>query len=290
MKFPFYSYVHYLRMEGSSILFDCLSTQPPGPGAVGPRYIDISANNTVIVGDIRHVSTIHQYSISKPKPTIIDGAVVTYKEKQYAIVGLRYKLTMKYFVCDYDDIGLIYDKQWHISSGKYVGKNFILSDGTIKEIYIHNYLMNMPESIIGEKKYVVHINNNTLDNRRANLKIIREDELQNHKAKRKRTIQLPEDSTIDINEIPRYVSYMKATGHHSDRFTIEMPKLGIFWKSSSSKKKTLRDKLNETLERITELKTIYPDHFIEDITLSNSLSTEFEEIMKLAGVDISNEL
>jgi hypothetical protein len=35
--------------------------------------------------------------------------------------------------------------------------------------------------------------------------------------------------------------------------------VNIFWKSSSSKKKTLRAKLTETLEKLAEIKEIYPE-------------------------------
>ena len=91
---------------------------------------------------------------------------------------------------DIDDLEtklLNYDYSWHlfwsvttkanyVKSTKYLG----LFDGKPKyqTIYLHRFLLN----VLDEDLYIDHINHNTLDNRKSNLKIVTN--IENHKNRR----------------------------------------------------------------------------------------------------------
>lgn len=74
---------------------------------------------------------------------------------------------------------------------------------------------------------------------------------------------------------------MKASGDHSDRFSIEIPQLNIFLKLSSSKKLSLKEKFEEAKKKLNEIYITYPiiDPTIDDM-LKMELNTSLEYILK----------
>lgn len=89
----------------------------------------------------------------------------------------------------------------------------------------------------------------------------------------------------NIEDIPRYVSYVKASGNHGDRFSLEILHLNIYYKASSSKKVKLKDKLNEITSKLSEVGEVYPEILVDknEVDLGVSLLREFEEILKSAN-------
>lgn len=199
--------------------------------------------------------------------------IVNYNSNMYVIVSLPHKKETVKFVIDYCNLSKIIDKPWHLSSGKYIATNYTLEDGTCKELYLHNFLMGKTtdaednENIV-EKEYVIHINNNLLDNRMENLRVVDSTDYYHGKSKRKRIITLPTDCGFTPDEIPKYILYVKSDGKHGDRFTIEIPRLQIFRKLTSSKKISLKEKLENA---ITELHDIYKMHPEVDANREDSL-------------------
>jgi hypothetical protein len=67
-----------------------------------------------------------------------------------------------YFMLDKDDVHLLYTNKWHIKFGR--SGNFYIASSYGKRL--HRVIMNCPDD-----KIVDHINGNTLDNRKQNLRI-----------------------------------------------------------------------------------------------------------------------
>lgn len=156
---------------------------------------------------------------------------------------------------DIDDFDRIKERQWFASTGgKYVCCN-VRINGDRKVLGLHNFIMNkfdFPGK--GAKESVDHVNRNGLDNRKCNLRIISQT-LQNVNQKKKpRTAVLPEG----ISELPRHIWYIKPHGLHGDRFCIELKTEGIVWKTTSSKKVSIEDKLKQALEKRDELYKQFP--------------------------------
>lgn len=180
---------------------------------------------------------------------------VKYKEKEYVVITIQHKKKEVRFVIDSCNLSTVLTKSWHLSSGKYIATNYII-DGKSKEVCLHNFIkdncMNAPTKI------VTHINNNMLDNRVENLRLIESTEYFPSR-NRKRTITFPADSGVSADDIPKYISFMKASGEHGDRFAIEIPQLNLYLKLQSSKKISLKDKFEDAKERLNEIYKNYPD-------------------------------
>jgi hypothetical protein len=148
-------------------------------------------------------------------------------------------------------------------------------------MYLHTFLK---EKDLDPTKCGIHINQNYLDNRLENLRVVSADEQHIIKNKRVRNISLPENCEIVANDIPKYVSYSKASGEHGERFSIEIPRLHIFKKLSSSKKISLKEKLEEAKQKVEEIYTLYPDiNPKKDDTLKEELNTSFNSILELSN-------
>ena len=159
------------------------------------------------------------------------------------------------FLFDIDDFDRVKERTWFASTaGKYVSCHLYVNNER-KMLGLHNFIMNrfdFPGK--GAKESVDHINRNGLDNRKSNLRIVSQT-LQNvNKKAKRRTAVLPEG----ISHLPKHVWYIKSHGLHGDRFCIELKSEGVKWKSTSSKKVTIEDKLKQTIEKLNELYSQYP--------------------------------
>lgn len=102
----------------------------------------------------------------------------------YAIVFL-YKRNGEVFEClvDLDSLELLkrYNKPWHTIHDKKLDSHYAKSTETYinsnnqrkqRTIYMHKFILNYS----GNDKYIDHINHNTLDNRKNNLRIVNQSE------------------------------------------------------------------------------------------------------------------
>jgi len=213
-------------------------------------------------------------------PALYTYDIVKLNGKEYAVITIQHKNNEVRFIIDHCNLTQVLTKSWHLSSGKYIATHYTLPNGKSKEIYLHNFIkdncMNYPED-----KIVIYINKNMLDNRVENLRIMEACEYFPSRNNRKRTITLPPDSGFVVDDIPKYVSFMKASGEHGDRFAIEIPQLNLFQKLSSSKKVLLKDKLEEAKLKLNEIYKTYPhvNPNINDI-VALELNTSFENILQ----------
>jgi hypothetical protein len=219
------------------------------------------------------------------KPIPVRYKSIVYNNKQYCIGVITSSKGVIQFLIDGDDSEKVKERSWHISSAGYVVSYYPTDDG-IKQLLLHNFVMNrltFPGK--GATETVDHINRNPLDNRKANLRIISQTEQNINQHKKPRNIvKLPEDSGINPDDIPRHIWYMKANGGHGDRFAIEFKTEHLVWKTSSSKKLTLQQKLNQAKEKLQELYIQYP-HLNQSenniVKQAEELTTSFNEIINL---------
>lgn len=247
-------------------------------------YTSLSTINYAI-HDSNYFSTPFQFSTLTSKksgrlPGLYTCDIIQYKNENFAIITIQHKKNDIKFVVDYSLLECVMHKVWHLSSGKYIATNFHQADGSIKEVYLHNYLKY--GTLENDKTHIIHINHNPLDNRLENLRAVDPAQYHQSKSKRKRTIVLPVDCGFLSDDIPTYISYMKANGEHGDRFAIEIPRLNIFKKLSSSKKIPLKDKLEEAKNLLTEIYNENPDiNPNKEAFLIQSLTNSFNAILSL---------
>lgn len=220
--------------------------------------------------------------IGRPPKEIIYKEV-TYNNKDY-VVGIKnnYK-----FIFDKEDFERIKNRNWYKISSGYIASNITLEDGRRKQLLLHNLIMNrldFPGK--GATESVDHINRNPLDNRKENLRIVSQTEQNlNQRKKPRNIVQLPENCGINPDDIPKHIWYIKPNGHHGDRFAVEFKTENIVWKSSSSKKLTLLEKLNETKHKLFEFYNLYPylnPANNDTVNLALELNKSFDKIVNLA--------
>jgi hypothetical protein len=192
----------------------------------------------------------------KPRPILYQD--VTYNNKDYIIGILTTNKGPVKFVFDKDDEDKVKGKSWHVTSTGYVSSYYVHNSASV-QLLLHNVVMNrMSFPGKGAKESVDHINRNPLDNRKENLRVVSQTEQNLNQKKKSRTVELPDGCGITSNEIPKHVWYVKANGLHGDRFAIEIKTEQFVWKSSSSKKLSLQEKLNQTKQKLIEVYAQYP--------------------------------
>lgn len=182
----------------------------------------------------------------------------SFKDKDYIIGHVDCKGVEHKFIFDKDDYEKISKYSWHVTSNNYMSTT-IVHDDKRKSLYLHNVVMNRYAfNGKGQTESIDHINRNGLDNRKENLRLISQSEQNINQVKKKRNVLLPATCGVNPADIPRHIWYVRANGLHGDRFAIEFKTEGIVWKTTSSKKVTLTDKLAEAKVKLEELYAIYP--------------------------------
>lgn len=198
----------------------------------------------------------------------------------YAVCSLYYNGEKVPIIIDLNIYKIIVklDKSWHVNDKGLVVTTYKIHDNNgdnIKEIYLHDIVMKLNNKNMN--KPILHINKIGVDNRLCNLMYdtCDKDILKNIK-KKSRTVNLPKESNINPDEIPSFVWYLKEDDTHGDRFIIELG--DIRWKSTASKKVSLRYKLEETKKYLRYLKYDRPDLF-EDYSMNGDLNNEGKKIL-----------
>lgn len=232
-------------------------------------------------------SVIILYHLSNEIPILLDRTI--------------YKLIKKYGYTWY-----INDKNHVYTIRRYKGKHSVVYE---EYVYIHDMVMRLGRAGYSQKEVsknetiramrmalepeereypIVHINKVQFDNRYANLQYDtpNKDYAKNTKKKR-RTINLKRHG-ISVQELPTYVWYLKPDKTHGDRFCVEIPE-EISWRSTSSKRLSLRYKLEEVKKYLRYLKQDRPDIFDYfgmngDMSLrGKNLLREYNKMIRHAG-------
>lgn len=207
--------------------------------------------------------------------------IICYNNMSYVVFTIQHKKEDIQFVIDSNQLTKVLEKSWHLSSGRYIATHIVSENGTIKEVYLHNFLK---ENEIQGDLRVIHISGNSLDNRFENLRVVKSDEFVVSTNKRKRSVQMPADCGFQPDDIPTHINYTRASGEHGDRFVIEIPKLNIYKKLSSSKKIPLKDKLEEAKKLLFDIYKDYPEiDPNKDDNLKQYLMQSFSDILNTSN-------
>jgi hypothetical protein len=183
---------------------------------------------------------------------------VMYTDRDGYVVGtLVTKETLIEFLIDKDDEARVQEHHWYtVTNCNYIGTGVCIN-GKKKTLYLHNFIMNRLDfSGKGVKESVDHINRNGLDNRKANLRIASQSLQCMNRTMKPR--YLP-----DGTHLPRHMWYIKPNGLHGERIGIDIRTRRIKWKSTSSKKVSLQEKVQEALAKREEFYKEFPELYVE---------------------------
>jgi hypothetical protein len=148
---------------------------------------------------------------------------------------------------------------WYLNANGYIAATIRKSN--CYKVYLHQYIMDVHnEDLSNYEKTVDHINNDKLDNRRENLRLVNMSVQNSNRPKCERrsdACDLPDG--ISQNDIPKYVIYGKEiinkdTDDFREYFYISNhPKLDKSWTTSKSNKINIIEKLNIAKLKIQEL-------------------------------------
>ena len=226
------------------------------------------------------------------KREVLNHKEVEYKNKKY-IVGycVQNNTNDILFIVDNDKKEQIITKKWHSISDDYIGNTFTNDQNIVKELYLHNFVMDkLTFNGKGQAQSIDHINRIGRDNRKENLRELSQTQQNYNQSKRERNIELPPGCGINPNDIPTNIFYRKSDGIHGDRFLIDikLPAKRIRDQSTSSKNIDLKTKLEEIKLKLKKIKEEHLeikeiDQLIDNTTQRNDLRRSFNDILKLSG-------
>ena len=212
---------------------------------------------------------------------------VKFADKDY-VVGIiqRRDGSRTPFLFDADNEKDIKERNWHLAvRDKYVASTLTTTEEEKKSLYLHNLVM---DKLVfegkGSTETIDHISGNGLDNRKSNLRLTSQS-LQNHNTKTRDRVSTKIPSTIDPSTIPRNVWYIPSHGAHGERFAVEIKGIpghaDIVWKTSSSKKLKIQEKLDQAIKKRAELFENYPilKEHARETDLALKLEEEFQTIV-----------
>lgn len=210
---------------------------------------------------------------------------VNHKNGNYVVCELSYKSKKAPVILDSNVFEKIkkLDRNWTINEKGFVITIFKMTHegkNISKEITMHDVVMKILDPDYDDRnvKTILHINKLGVDNRKENLMYDTNDkDITKNIKKKERTINFPKETGIIPDEIPSYVWYLKEDSTHGDRFMLDVG--DINWKSTASKKVSLRYKLEETKKYMRYLKDTRPDLF-EDYSMNGDLNNDGKELIK----------
>lgn len=209
--------------------------------------------------------------------------------KQYIVVSIKHATNTVPIVLDLSTYKYInrLDRKWYINEKNHI---YCVNEkgGDSYQIYMHDIVMRINIGNEHSDKPIIHINNIHFDNRFENLQFdVRDKDHLGNKKKKRRTINLDEYG-IDVDELPTYIWYLKPDKSHGSRFVVDIPN-SLSWRSTSSKKVSLRYKLEESKKYLRYMMRIQPNIF-KKYSMNGDLNkhglrlyNEYRSIIKLAG-------
>jgi hypothetical protein len=189
---------------------------------------------------------------------IDNNNIVKIDDNEYIVISIKYKKLILPVVLDYHiylRIKNIIDTNTFLSNDR--GHIYTVYNRNI--LYLHDIVLRLHKKKINSLP-IIHINKINMDCRIENLMFDNKNkEINKNLNKKTRTIDLPKESNININDVPTFVWYVKPDDTHGERFMICID--NITWKSTSQKDLSLRYKLEETKRFLRNLKLSRPDIF-----------------------------
>ncbi|CAH6421667.1 Hypothetical protein KVN_LOCUS401 [uncultured virus] len=209
----------------------------------------------------------------------IEFKKIRYKNKFYAVIKLKIKKTSLPVVIDWE---IFYKIKNILKSLKYHKNSFVScifnSNNSIKKIFLHKIVKFCHQKEYDSKISLLHINRIGLDNRMENLIFDKKNkEIFKNVKKKKRIIILPQNCGFTVDEIPTFVSYLKANKQHGDRFMVKIA--DIIWKTTSSKKLSLKFKLEQAKLFLKKLKLKSPFLF-ENYSMNGDFTKTAARLIK----------
>jgi hypothetical protein len=220
--------------------------------------------------------------------------VVRYKNNDYIVCCVSFNDIYKIFIADYEKKIDIINKSWHYANeGNYIAHTHYTAQNIKKELYLHNFVMGkLTFDGKGQQHTIDHISRNGLDNRKANLREVTSQTAQNFNQKRRERItELPAECGITTDQIPKNIYYGKPNGLHGDFFYIELKGIPSLcpdgkkysWKSTKSKAIALKLKLQQTIDKLFELKN-------ENLELADVILDEDNEQIRKKLIEEYNDI
>jgi hypothetical protein len=211
-------------------------------------------------------------------------SVVRHAGSIYGIIKVKYKGNSYPVLLngkDYHEIKNL-NKTFHVDQFGQVYCTH-LHNNIEKKIYIHHIVLAINDRKYlksPDKKVIYHMNHINLDNRLSNLTKIKPP----NNTPKTRIIQIA-DANVTPDTIPKYVSYMKPNNTHGERFVVKFN--NITWKSTGSKKLSLKYKLEQTkkfLRTILSSNKILKDLYFQEATKQEIDSVKtYNTIVRKAG-------
>lgn len=187
---------------------------------------------------------------------------VLHNKKKYVIIQIKYKNNNVPILVDDIYANMIRSSCYDIKCDNFC---------RVKCIY-NNKKINLPDIIIkhGKKCDIRHINNIGLDNRLCNLKVTK-----------KTLCSLPKN----ISNLPSNIIHVKSNKIHGDKFKIKLDNYS--WESTSSRKITTNEKLEQARKHLVFLRRTCSDKFtkkyMDEIDNKRKLINSFYKIIYKAG-------
>lgn len=227
--------------------------------------------------------------------TIENRKLVKFHGKNYYVLPYLNKGVQKLFLIDEQDLENVINasRTWYQVNG-YIG--FDTNRKNIRaSYYLHNIVMCHDPSDSGAT--VDHINRIKTDNRKSNLRLATQTQQNENQTRRERTAKLPEGCGITIDELPKCVTYHPPNSGHGAVFVLELRKNGkrTTFKSTSSTKVSLRDKLAEIKQIILRISNEYPELMTGKCIIENYsdeqiiLMNEYNKIIERSGFDCAKD-
>lgn len=222
----------------------------------------------------------------------LDYDIIKYKNNEYVVIKLNTKyIYSSLCIIDFDDFDKIKNLKWDLVN-HYPGAELKIQGNkcykSIATIYMHNFVMNRVTfegyncSII-----VDHKNRIPTDNRKENLHLINQTEQNFNQGKKLRILELPKNSHIKVDDIPRGVSYINEFRNYGNGFEVYIKSFNgntLKYYSSRDKSLSLRFKLEQVKKFLRYTKEKYPEEFAR-----HHIETEYND-KEIELIDSYNEI
>lgn len=223
-----------------------------------------------------------------------------FHKNRYTVCFIRHSTHKIPILLDRDVYKIVVklNKKWYVNDKNHIYCVHSINGGDPYPVYLHEVVIKLSKDTDSENFKgipIIHINNIHFDNRLENLQFdVPNKDYSKNTRKKKRIINLKQYG-IDVDQLPTYLWYLKPDNSHGDRFAIEIPN-ELSWRSTSSRKVSLRYKLEEAKKYLRHMQISRPDIF-ESYSMNGDLTgvglrlyKDYLLMIQKAGFTISDPL